>query len=386
MVWDGALARLCFLCIGAALVAFFITGVAARSGLMGDAVTHRSNHTGRPSRAGGFIIFLLTAGLSIMATMAGGPTPPAFVTLAVCAAVLGLVDDVTTMVALPKLLVLLLISILTAVIVGPLPPIPIPFWGSLMVPAVLGYPLAVFFLLGFVNAFNFMDGLNGISGAVGIVALFLLLFVSSGGQAGFAFFVLLFASVLYGFLVRNVMTGKVFLGDAGSLGIGLFLSASALWLGQGPDQGVYKGVGQRPQSVHPYAFYIFVIAFIPYLADTTATLFRRWRAGSSLFEAHKEHFYQQMRALGWSHQAVAAVYAGLTLAGGGAAWGASVAFGALGLWGAGIVAVAAYAGVVWVMVCRCYDRRITERLASSSSSDRNGPDGTTDRASAASLA
>ncbi|MEM9989930.1 MAG: hypothetical protein AAF723_10470, partial [Pseudomonadota bacterium] len=86
--------------------------------------------------------------------------------------------------------------------------------------------------------------------------------------------------------------------------------------------------------------------FLPFILDTSITLWKRWREGKSLFSAHKEHFYQRLRAKGFSHQAVSCLYGGLIATSGGMAYGLSQTLGGLGVWLAGALSIALFAGVI----------------------------------------
>jgi len=94
----------------------------------------------------------------------------------------------------------------------------------------------------------------------------------------------------------NAIRPKIFLGDVGSYSIGFWLSATALLLW---DSGASPVVLLGP--------------FLLYLMDTSTVLFRRWRRGDSLFEAHREHAYQRLHQSGWSHVAVSALCGLLTI-------------------------------------------------------------------------
>src|ERR1017187_7183017 len=152
-------------------------------------------------------------------------------------------------------------------------------------------------IAGFVNAFNFMDGVNGISGAhaaLGGAAYACLgvwrpdLFLVAGGGA--------LAAGALAFLPWNAVRARVFLGDVGSYGLGAALAVLAAC-------AVMGGIPVEA-AVGPHALY---------LADTAWTLQRRIRSGERFFEAHRTHTYQQLCDLGWSHQRVTAATSACTL-------------------------------------------------------------------------
>jgi UDP-GlcNAc:undecaprenyl-phosphate/decaprenyl-phosphate GlcNAc-1-phosphate transferase len=167
-------------------------------------------------------------------------------------------------------------------------------------PVVLAAAVIVIavWIIGFVNAFNFMDGVNGISGAHALI-----------GGAAYAcigwlrpdhFLTVAGAAVAAGalaFLPWNAPRARVFLGDAGSYGLGVALAILAAYC---VTRGIPLEAALAPLGL--------------YLADTAWTLQRRIRAGERVFEAHRTHTYQQLCDVGWSHQRVTMSTAAVTAA------------------------------------------------------------------------
>jgi UDP-GlcNAc:undecaprenyl-phosphate/decaprenyl-phosphate GlcNAc-1-phosphate transferase len=143
----------------------------------------------------------------------------------------------------------------------------------------------VLWVVAFVNAYNFMDGINGISMvqaaaagvtwcAAGMVADAPVLVAGGAIVAGAAL----------GFGPFNVPKAQMFLGDAGSYLIGAWLAAVAVL-------GLRAGVA--PEAVlAPLALY---------LADTGSTLARRVARGDQWYLPHREHAYQRLGDVGWTH-------------------------------------------------------------------------------------
>ena len=154
------------------------------------------------------------------------------------------------------------------------------------------------FIAGYINVANFMDGINGISGAHGLVAglayaltgwMVNLPWLAMGGVA--------VAGAYLAFLPWNVRPGKnVFLGDAGSYVLGTALGTLAVgaWFADVPV----------------------LLAFAPlvtYLADAGSTLFRRFMAGEQWYKPHRTHVYQRLTDVGFSHLGSTAVVTGMTI-------------------------------------------------------------------------
>ena len=169
-----------------------------------------------------------------------------------------------------------------------------------MHPAVAGVLLAVaatVWITGFVNVFNFMDGVNGISGAHALIAGVAYACYAEWGQHPF----LLAASLAVAvgallFLPWNAGRARVFLGDVGSYSLGAALAVLA-------TDAVLRGVPVEA-VLGPLALY---------LADTAWTLQRRIRAGERWLQAHRTHVYQQWCDAGWSHQEVTLLTGALTI-------------------------------------------------------------------------
>ncbi len=144
----------------------------------------------------------------------------------------------------------------------------------------------IFGVIWFINAFNFMDGINGIT-SVQVISICLSLLALDYYIYHeiniLAFSVLIIISV---FLYFNWTPASIFLGDAGSIPLGfivfILLTDYAL-----------KGI-----------WIISVILPLYYLMDTSITLIKRVYKRQRFWEAHKEHFYQQAIKNGFSHSSV----------------------------------------------------------------------------------
>ncbi|MEQ1528085.1 MAG: glycosyltransferase family 4 protein [Methylococcales bacterium] len=143
----------------------------------------------------------------------------------------------------------------------------------------LGHILAGFYLVWLLNLYNFMDGIDGLAGVEGLSACLggglLYLLQSSALPHDYALWML--AVAIAGFLCWNFPPAKIFMGDAGSgfLGIvlGLF-SIQAAWVN-----------GQWLWS--------WLILLAVFIVDASWTLWRRFRRGENLSEAHRSHAYQK---------------------------------------------------------------------------------------------
>lgn len=151
-----------------------------------------------------------------------------------------------------------------------------PAWASVAV---------VLWLLAFVNAFNFMDGINGISCACTLVAGAAWWVVGRAADVDvLTVGGVVAAAAAAGFAPFNVARARLFLGDVGSYFLGAWLAVLAV-LG--------AGSGAPPEAV--------AAPLVLYLGDTGTTIVRRVARGERWFEAHADHAYQRLVRTGWSH-------------------------------------------------------------------------------------
>lgn len=166
-----------------------------------------------------------------------------------------------------------------------------------------------------VNAFNFMDGINGISGGTA-AAWGLCIATDSALPSAVRYQGAITAGMGLGFLPFNVPNAAMFLGDVGSYLIGASVAATV----------VEGSVNARKLCLS--AAVRLVTPLVPYLTDTGGTMLRRARQSQSLTQAHREHVYQRLvHELGWRHWEVSALVASAAIACGVAGrsrWGALV--------------------------------------------------------------
>ena len=149
----------------------------------------------------------------------------------------------------------------------------------------------VVWLVGYVNVFNFMDGINGISACQATVAG--LAWCAIGGIEEEPLLRVAGAVVAAGalaFAPFNMPSARMFLGDVGSYFLGGWL---AVLMVIALRAGVPVEAAAGPVAV--------------YLVDAGTTLVRRIKRGDRWYEAHREHVYQRLTGMGWSHTRTTAV-------------------------------------------------------------------------------
>ena len=301
---------------GLALVVFVVTAVfvdvmillATRLRLV-DVPSGRSAHS-LPTARGGGMPMVLTACLASAAVcfrwpayafpVAMGVMLPSFVI-----AVVGFWDDIRPLRATLRLVVQVGVAVGVVFVLGPvrglhLPALPFVDFGW------LAWPLSVVWVVGCINAFNFMDGSDGMAalGAVAVAAGFAAIAFSDGD-----FPVVLLASFVgaaaAGFLVFNWFPARVFMGDVGSAFLGTFFAALTLFDVTGSTEKVFL----------PLA-----MAAWPYIYDPLVSVIRRVCTGHNPLVPHREFLFHRLVRSGVSHASVALLYAVLALAGAVAGW------------------------------------------------------------------
>lgn len=248
-----------------------------------DLPSERASHSTPTPRGGGLAIAV--AALVALATAWNGSSGPAMA-LAVTATgfgLVGLVDDFFDLSPNLRLALQGLLGSLSALLL--LADL------DLSTPLLVGASIAcVIWLMSFVNAFNFMDGINGLSVVEAVVSG--AAWATLGWSADERFLIaagLIQVGAGLGFAPYNFWRAKVFLGDVGSYFLGGWIAALAV---------VGLRAGLTPEAV--------MAPLAVYLIDTGSTLCWRLRSGHEWREPHRHHVYQRLTDGGWSHVKTAA--------------------------------------------------------------------------------
>jgi len=164
-----------------------------------------------------------------------------------------------------------------------------------------------------INAVNMVDGLDGLAaGVVGVGALAFFIFSyvltrtnDTERATTAAFLSIALAGVCIGFLVHNFHPARLFMGDSGSMLIGLVLSASAVTLsGQFSPEQLNRGAGGAQASLLPTLLPVLLpisLLVVP-LADLVLAVVRRTRAGRSPMAPDKQHLHHRLLEIGHSQR------------------------------------------------------------------------------------
>ncbi|MGA2567526.1 MAG: glycosyltransferase family 4 protein [Pseudolabrys sp.] len=266
------------ICIAAAAVSFGLL-LLLRPVLARHALAHpnaRSSHKIPTPQGGGIAVIAATVVVVVVSNLFGSPGlagQSAWFVLAatVFIAIVGAIDDVRSIAVMPRLILqAIAVATVLAALPGDLRVVPfLPSWLERM---LLG--LAV---LWFVNLTNFMDGIDWMTVAEVVpLSAGLALFGLMGALPRDATIVALaLCGAVIGFAPVNRPVARLFLGDVGSLPIGLLVG----WM-----LVVLAGTGH---------FAAALLLPLYYLADATITLLRRLAKGEPIMQAHRRHFYQR---------------------------------------------------------------------------------------------
>jgi UDP-GlcNAc:undecaprenyl-phosphate GlcNAc-1-phosphate transferase len=204
---------------------------------------------------------------------------------------LGVYDDLRGANAVVKFLGLGLIASLFYAMGGRIEVLAVPFVGTVQFPAVIGYVLTVFWLVGISNAFNLIDGMDGLAtGAALFSSIVILVVALSGGHVLMIVVTIVICGALAGFLRYNFNPASIFLGDSGALFLGFLLAALSL-------MGAQK-------ATTAIAVITPILAFGLPVVDTTVTMARRLISGRPIFQGDGEHIHHMLLARGWSQRRV----------------------------------------------------------------------------------
>lgn len=155
-------------------------------------------------------------------------------------------------------------------------------------------------LIGMANAFNFMDGIDGLAAGEGAIAAFffgVIQFIHGNGFLGFSAFAL--TAGCLGFLAFNFPPAKVFMGDVGSVSIGFILASLALLSLK--NNWTLEAAATMPLLVSNFIF------------DTVTTFARRLFRGERVWQAHRDHLYQKFAGCGFSQRTVTMTNYGMAI-------------------------------------------------------------------------
>jgi UDP-GlcNAc:undecaprenyl-phosphate GlcNAc-1-phosphate transferase len=231
--------------------------------------------------------------------------------------VLGVLDDLLDLPAAFKLAGQLVAATLVAALGLQLQYFWLPGVGVVALSNDLGLVLTVIFLVAFINIVNLVDGLDGLAAGVsGIGAAAFLLYALRGGGAASSLLssatllAVITIGLSVGFLVHNWYPARIFMGDTGSMLLGLLLGASGVaHVGRSSSPTTAEFVASVPLIVP------LIVLAVPVL-DTVLTIVRRVRNDQPVTRADLGHLHHALVASGHPHRRAVLVLYGWSLAAG----------------------------------------------------------------------
>ena len=205
-------------------------------------------------------------------------------------------DDVRSLPAIFRLAVQSLIAIVSIWGMGYFKVVAIPMFGHVQL-GLFGVIITFLWIVGLTNAYNLMDGIDGMAGGVALVAALGWMWLSSDTKTWFVFWVALaIAASNLGFLGHNWSPAKVFMGDVGSTFLGYtFAVLSLVSANQGGD-----------------ALLIGTLLMWTVIMDSFVTFLGRVAKGENVFTGHRSHLFQRLVLVGYKHSTISLFYMLLT--------------------------------------------------------------------------
>ena len=171
-----------------------------------------------------------------------------------------------------------------------------PFGDIIVLPEIIAIPVTIFWIIGFTNTVNLIDGLDGLAAGVAFIAsISMFLLAYNLNQFLPALVIVSMAGAALGFLQYNFNPAKIFMGDTGSMLLGYTLSVAAV-----------LGLVKTAATV---ALVVPIIALGLPILDTTFAIIRRKMSGVPIFQPDKGHLHHRLLALGMTQkQAVLIMY------------------------------------------------------------------------------
>lgn len=271
-----------------------------------DIPNKRSSHVRPTPKGGGIVIVAVTIAILVFAAWQGGILFDIAPLLggAVLIAVVSWFDDLKPLPSILRFAVHTVAALIAIYSVGYFNFIEVPFVTINWSDSLRGQIVTLLWIVGLTNAYNFMDGIDGIAGTQGLTAgLGWALIGFFIGQPFIVLFGGLLAASSLGFLWHNWHPAKIFMGDVSSAFLGYSFAVLPLLAMKYSDQD---------DARFPVIGVVLVWTFV---FDAVLTFLRRaWRR-ENIFAAHRSHLYQRLVIAGFKHDSVSLLYGFLSILG-----------------------------------------------------------------------
>ena len=263
-----------------------------------DHPNERSSHVMPTPRGGGLAIVILVIGTGLW-SMQEADMSRVLVYLA-CGLViawLGWRDDISSLSPRVRFAVQGIVAAVSIYGLGYFKSVTIPLFGELQL-GVVGIAITFLWIIGLTNAYNFMDGIDGIAGGVALAGGLGWMLLATNAHSPFAYWIALaIAASSLGFLGHNWSPAKIFMGDVASTFLGYSFAALPLLSSDKSGDALMLGT----------------LLMWTFILDTSVTFFQRAFRREKVFSAHRSHLYQRLVFGGYSHAAISTLYIFLTL-------------------------------------------------------------------------
>ena len=301
VLWPG-LAVIVF--VATAIIVDVMIILAARFRLV-DLPNKRSAHALPTARGGGaaIVVAATIASLVVAYRWPGFATRIGFglIMPSLVIAVVGIIDDIRPLRPLLRLGIQIGVAICMTAVLGPVSAIALPGLLELNLGS-LAWPLTIVWIVGMINAYNFMDGADGMAGLGAVVAGLMIAAIAYRSDALAAMLIAAFAAAATGgFLVFNWQPARVFMGDVGSGFLGAIFAGIPLLV---------------RDAALPTVFLPMAMALWPYIYDPFLSVLRRLWNRENPLEPHREFLFHRLVRSGVSHGRVSLIYGAMSLVGG----------------------------------------------------------------------
>lgn len=285
------------LAISSYLGVYLIRRYAQRRQIL-DHPNERSSHAVPTPRGGGLTIVILILAVGTWFVIQAGVNQRLI--YLVCGAIiawLGWRDDTHSLSPRVRFIVQGMVAAISIWWLGYFKVVSIPMFGELQL-GLVGIFITFLWIIGLTNAYNFMDGINGMAGGVALSAGIGWMWLASNINNPFVFWIALAITAgSLGFLGHNWSPAKIFMGDVGSTFLGYSFAVLPLI---SSDQG-----GD--------ALLLGTLLMWTIIMDAGVTFIRRLIKRENVFAPHRSHLYQRLVIAGYKHETVSSLYILLTL-------------------------------------------------------------------------
>jgi len=276
---------------------YFIRRYAERRQIL-DHPNERSSHSMPTPRGGGVVIVFIVTGVGLwLRNEAELNHALIYLVCGLIIAWLGWRDDLHSLSARVRFGVQSLVAAVSIYGLGYFKVVTIPLFGELHL-GVVGIIITFLWIVGLTNAYNFMDGIDGIAGGVALAGALGWMMLSANMHNNFVFWIALaIAASSLGFLGHNWSPAKIFMGDVASTFLGYtFAVLPLLSATRGGD-----------------ALMLGTLLMWTFIMDAGITFITRAIKREKLLYGHRGHLYQRLLIGGYSHAAISTLYILLTL-------------------------------------------------------------------------